>query len=911
MHTAIGIDLGTTNTAVAVLVDGRPKVLADDKGYRVMPSVVTIDEYGTEIVGHAARNRILTDPDRTVYAIKRLIGRRFDSAQVTEARQRMGFDIEAGPDGGCMVIAASQRLTPVEVSAMILRTAREMAERALGEPVEEAVITVPAYFNNQQRTATYQAAELAGMRCDRLINEPTAAALAFGFRRDLDRTLLIFDLGGGTFDVSVLHIAGGVYEILSTRGDTFLGGEDFDYRLVDYLADHFQSDTGFDLRHDRMALQRIKDAAERAKCELSFTDRTTVLVPHLTPDANLELAVTRLTLEGLVEDLVQRSVEVTRKALADANLQIADIDDVILVGGQTRMPRVREAISGLFGKEPSRGVHPEEVVAIGAAVHAAGITDADDAPQHVLIDVTPFDLGIDVAGGLFQTVLTRNIHVPTSDTRTFATTQDDQDSVRITVRQGDSRFADENEFLGEFTMHGLTPAPRMETKLDVTFRIDSSGMLHVSAVEPGVSEVRQITVRNYGEVAGSKGSVAAQIEGDGKGNDQVDQTAVSEAAAPMAAETGRQSFLGSLLGRRKKKPQPQPQPPSAPETTAKEVDATDPAPPQDQAPPDGPSDGVATPASSPPPSDSSSRISLPHVDLLDELTDAGLEPLEGELVETDDDDLDFDLDAPAPVSESADEAASVGLAGSALDAWDDSDDAHDSFALPSFDDEDEDEGDSDFPVGLAGGGFGDAADADFADADFADDALADLGAAAFDDVDADALADLGNEAFADLASDSLLPADPTGDDAPSGPVAAVPTDEADDVPYLLPGTIASPDGGSEPAPAPAPAPTAADDPFDLGGDPFDLGGDPFDMAEGGFSPAAQEPAAQDASAQKTPDKTAPKDDVDEPLFLPPPTRKTASDGGAGDAAEPLYGLPGVPPEQAVDSDSADRLFRLP
>ncbi|RME28397.1 MAG: molecular chaperone DnaK, partial [Deltaproteobacteria bacterium] len=496
MGRSIGIDLGTTNTVVAVLHEGRPQVVEDDKGYRVLPSVVSVDDFGTATVGHAARNKILTDPDRTVYAFKRLMGRRFDSEQAVEARKRVGYEIRPAADGLCTLRLGNQVLTPVEVSALVLQTAKEMAERALGEPVDEAVITVPAYFNHQQRAATFEAARVAGLRCERLLNEPTAAALAYGFRRDSDRTIVVYDLGGGTFDVSVLHLSGGVYEILATKGDTYLGGEDFDYRLVDYLADHFQTQTGVDLREDRTALQRIKDAAERAKCELSFTDRTTVLVPRITPQHNLELAVTRLTLESLVEDLVDRTLDVTRRALSDAGLQLSDIDDVILVGGQTRMPRVREAISGLFGREPSRGVHPEEVVAIGAAVHAASLTDRDDAPQHVLIDVTPFDLGIDVIGGLFQPIIPRNTHVPTSETRAFATSQDDQEAVRVTVRQGDSRFADENEFLGEFIMSGLTPAPRMQTKVEVTFRIDSNGMLHVSAMEPGTGESRRITIRN-------------------------------------------------------------------------------------------------------------------------------------------------------------------------------------------------------------------------------------------------------------------------------------------------------------------------------------------------------------------------------------------------------------------------------
>lgn len=683
MKKAIGIDLGTTNTVVAVLQDGRPQVVEDDRGYRVLPSVLNFDKQGQEVVGHAARNRILTDPDRTVYAIKRLMGRRFDSEQAVEARGRVGYPIEPASDGGCMVVAAGRKLSPIEVSASILRTAREMAERALGQPVEDAVITVPAYFNHQQRSATLEAARLAGLNCDRLVNEPTAAALAYGFRRDVDRTLLVYDLGGGTFDVSVLHLSSGVYEILASKGDTYLGGEDFDYRLVDHLADQFMAKTKIDLRRDRMAMQRLKEAAERAKCELSFSDKTSVLVPRVSGEHSLEATISRLELERLVEDLVQRSIEVTRRSVTEAGLNLSDIDDVILVGGQTRMPRVREMISGLFGKEPSRGVHPEEVVAIGAAVHAATIVD-DDAPVHVLIDLTPFDLGIDVAGGLFQTVVSRNTHIPATETRTFATSRENQTSVRITVRQGESRFADENEFLGEFRMEGLSPAPRMETKVEVTFRIDSSGMLHVSAMEPGVGEARKITVRNYAEVAQSRGAVQARVDGGQPrvaSDDRDVPVSVSKkgkAAAPKKA-TEKKGLFASLLGGRSKPKDSKPAP----------------APPAEAPRPDPAPLVAAQIAELPPAPPADRRINLPAptaTDELEEFDTAALEAYEGELVD--------EMSVHPGGHSGREEQASIGLAGSSASAWATEEDA---FALPSFDDEDED--DQPAPVGLAGGGF--------------------------------------------------------------------------------------------------------------------------------------------------------------------------------------------------------------
>ena len=500
MGRIVGIDLGTTNTAVAILQDGRPRVIEDDRGYKVLPTVVSARGEGRFIVGQAAHNLILTHPDRTVYATKRLIGRRFDSPEVQRCRERLQYEIKEGPDGGVLMQLADEWMSPAEVAAVVLQVAKSITEKAIGETVDEAVVTVPAHFNHLQRQETIEAARMAGFKCDRLLNEPTAAALAYGHRKSIERTLVVFDLGGGTFDVTVLRLSAGVYEVLATSGDTWLGGEDFDYRIVDHLADAFQARTEADLRTDRNALQRVKDAAERAKCDLSFSDRANVVIPHVMAGQNLEAVLTRSTLESLTGDLVQRCLDVTRGAVADAGLPLSEVDDVLLVGGQTRMPRVREAVSGLFGREPSRAVHPEEAVAVGAAVHGAALADPDE-PQVVLLDVTPFDLGIDAAGGMFSMIVARNSQVPSAETRTFATVHDGQTSVRITVRQGESRVAAENEFLGEFVMEGLAPAPRMQTKIDVTFKLDANGILNVVAVNKQSGERQTISVRNYAERA--------------------------------------------------------------------------------------------------------------------------------------------------------------------------------------------------------------------------------------------------------------------------------------------------------------------------------------------------------------------------------------------------------------------------
>jgi len=561
MGKSIGIDLGTTNTAVAVILDGRPKVLEDEKGYKVLPSCVSWKGEGRYVIGQAAKNLILSAPDRTVYAVKRLIGRRYDSVEVQRTAERVGFGLKPAKDGGVLVSLGDEDLSPSEVCSVILQVARQIAERALGEEVDEAVITVPAYFTHAQREATLEAARLAGLRCERLINEPTAAALAYGYRKDLERQLVIFDLGGGTFDICVLRMSSGVYEILASRGDSFLGGEDYDFRLVDHLADHFQSKHGVDLREDRTCLQRLKDAAERAKCELSFTDRTTVLIPRVYEDVNLEMVVSRTTLEALVEDLLSRTVEVTRRTLDDAGLTASDIDDVILVGGQTRMPKIRESITGLFGREPNRSVHPEEVVAVGAAVHANTLADSSVAAT-VLLDVTPFDLGIDSVGGMFAPIIPRNSKIPTSRTRTFATVHDNQDRVRVVVRQGENIQADDNEFLGEFVMEGVTPLPAMEAKVNVSFRLDANGMLHVQASEVATGERKQITIRNYAQLVGDDKAVRPDIEGDhgapAARETGVASRAVNDALAPdtSAPETGAAPVKGSkpsrfsgLLGR--------------------------------------------------------------------------------------------------------------------------------------------------------------------------------------------------------------------------------------------------------------------------------------------------------------------------------------------------------------------------
>ncbi|MDP6933247.1 MAG: Hsp70 family protein, partial [Myxococcota bacterium] len=505
MGKCIGIDLGTTNAAIAVMDGGRPKILEDEKGYRVLPTVVSAKEDGKFVVGQAAKSLVLTTPEDTVFEVKRLMGLRFDSAEAKDIRERVPFAIEEAEDGTCLVGMRDVFYTPQEVAAVILQVAAQIAERNLDEPVDEVVITVPAYFNHAQRSATLEAARLAKLPCERLVNEPTAAAIAYGYRQPDEATVVVFDLGGGTFDVSILRVAEGLYEILATTGDSFLGGTDFDQKLVMHMVDHFeQSHAGTGVRGDKVAMQRLRAAAEKAKCELSTVEKTMITVPRLTPTADFEMALSRAGFETLVSELVGRTLSVTKSALASAGLEPSDIDDVVLVGGQTRMPTIREQLTKMFGKAPNRGVHPDECVAIGASIHADMLSGPAEN-QAVLLDVTPFDLGIDVAGGRFEPIIRRNSQVPLSQARVFSTNKDMQERVRLVVRQGNEALATDNEFLGEFSMTGLTPAPRMETKVEVAFRIDTNGMLHVVATEVGTGEQKKIVVRNYAEVAASEG----------------------------------------------------------------------------------------------------------------------------------------------------------------------------------------------------------------------------------------------------------------------------------------------------------------------------------------------------------------------------------------------------------------------
>ncbi|MCP4870961.1 MAG: Hsp70 family protein [Proteobacteria bacterium] len=495
MGVIVGIDLGTTNSCVAIVRDGRPKVIEDERGYNILPSSIAMKGRGRFVVGHGARALILTHPKDTLYAVKRLLGRKFHSAEVQESMKHVSYDVVEGEHGSVLLRMGDIEVTPVEASSIILKAVKEIAEKAIGEPVADAVITVPANFTHAQRKHTMEAGEKAGLNVLRLLNEPTAAALAYGFKKDLQKKIAVFDLGGGTFDVSILECGEGVYEILGTAGNTFLGGEDFDYRVVNWLADTFQQQTGVDVRQDKEALQRLKDAAERAKCELSFVDRTPILIPRLAGEHNLEVELSREQLETMVQDLVNETIKITDSALRTANMSIEDLDEIILVGGMTRMPKIQETIRIFFGMTPCKGVHPEEVVAIGAAVH--GYSLESETQSTLLLDVTPHALGMDTAGGFFKPIIEKNTTVPCSESRTFTTVKDGQREVKVTARQGSSKLAAENDFLGEFLLHGIREAEKMVPRIDVTFRIDANGILHVTAVDRDTSEAQQIEIRDY------------------------------------------------------------------------------------------------------------------------------------------------------------------------------------------------------------------------------------------------------------------------------------------------------------------------------------------------------------------------------------------------------------------------------
>jgi molecular chaperone DnaK len=497
MENVVGIDLGTSNTCVAIIEDGIPTVIPNKGGYKTTPSMVAMSESGKRLVGHIAKRQAVTNAANTVYAAKRLIGRKWDSPVVHTVQQNCPYTVVEGPHGDVRISLRDQVYSVPEVSAFILQELRLIAEQYLGSEVEKAVITVPAYFNDNQRQATKDAGRIAGLDVIRIINEPTAAALAYGFGKDLERKVVVYDLGGGTFDVSLLDIGHGVFEVISTAGDTFLGGEDFDIRVMGWLIEQFQGVAGVDVRDDRMALQRLRDAAEKARCELSTARETLVDLPFLytTPAGethHLQERLTRQKLDELTGDLVARSLDICKKTLDNANLTPGDLDDVILVGGMTRMPLIQAQVSEFFGREASKGVHPDEVVALGASIQGAALVD--ESRDLLLLDVTPHSLGIMIVGGYFHTLIEQNTTVPTSASHIFTTVRDNQTSVKILVLQGESEDATENELLGEFVLTGLREAPRGQVEVKVTFSISADGIVSVAAMDLETGREQSITV---------------------------------------------------------------------------------------------------------------------------------------------------------------------------------------------------------------------------------------------------------------------------------------------------------------------------------------------------------------------------------------------------------------------------------